>query len=95
MKLIQQHSQRFEQVAKTLSLKSNFIAGWRSVCQSIAANQEPQVWQRRDRDGNFGWYAYDPISQRSLHYATEDEVRLWLDQLPYYNDGYYNDGGRR
>ncbi len=87
MKLTQQYSQRFEQVAKTLSLKSSFLAGWRFIRQSIAVNQEPQVWQRRDRDGNFGWYAYDPISQRSLHCATEDEVRLWLDQLPYCNTG--------
>jgi uncharacterized protein YaeQ len=91
MKLTQRPHQPVESIAKTSSPKIDFLKWcrqkWDFIYQGIVTSQEPQVWQRRDRNGNLNWYAYDPITQRSLHGATEDEVRLWLDQLADWNDG--------
>lgn len=52
---------------------------WESWQKSLSTNDEPQIWQTRDRNGNVLWNAYDPISDRSLYYASEAEVRIWLE----------------
>lgn len=56
---------------------------WRFIGGTIN-NQEPKVWERRHHDGTLYYRTYDPISGQSLDYASEDEVRLWLEQLPYF-----------
>lgn len=90
MKLIPRH-QPFEQVANSSSPEIDFFKWcrqqWHFICHSLVANQEPQAWQQRDRNDDFSWYAYAPMSQRSLHSATEDEVRRWMDQRVYQNNG--------
>ncbi len=68
------------------------LASWiRKIWQFISEdmnNREPQIWQRLSRDGTLYYYAYDPISGRSLNSASEDEVRMWLEELPYFRTPY-------
>jgi len=42
-----------------------------------------QVWQTLDRCGNTWWYACDPVTGRSTCVATEDEMRVWIEQRYY------------
>ncbi|MBD1910814.1 MULTISPECIES: hypothetical protein [unclassified Leptolyngbya] len=51
----------------------NFFTGNQSVC----------IEQRRDRNGNSFWYAYDPATRSHHQFDTEQEVRIWLDQRFY------------
>lgn len=60
---------------------------WRSMERAMAVNNEPHVWQRRDRQGETFYSAHDPSTGRSIYCANEDEVRIWLDQLPYWSTG--------
>ncbi|GAB4381027.1 MAG: hypothetical protein Kow00121_38550 [Elainellaceae cyanobacterium] len=47
--------------------------------QFFKDQQEPRIWQSADRQGNCHWYVYDPDGQRSLSFATEEEIRAWLE----------------
>lgn len=47
------------------------------------ANDEPQVWQVSNRTGGFHWRVYDPMTNYSGSFATEAEVRQWLEQRYY------------
>ncbi len=52
---------------------------WTSWQKRLSMSNEPRIWQTRDRNGNVLWNAYDPVSDRSLYYASEAEVRIWLE----------------
>jgi len=40
---------------------------------------EPKVWERLDRHGNHYWEVYDPITNQQTFFASDLEVRTWLD----------------
>lgn len=52
---------------------------WESWQQNLSTKDEPHIWQTRDRNGDVLWNAYDPVTDRSLYYASEAEVRIWLE----------------
>lgn len=88
----EQQWQLYQELEFNIDTKNGFpthiLASWlRKIWQFISedgSNREPQIWQRRSRDGNLYYCAYDPISGRSLNCASEDEVRMWLEELPYF-----------
>ncbi|HSM83580.1 MAG TPA: hypothetical protein VLS96_17975 [Nodosilinea sp.] len=43
---------------------------------------EPRIWQRT-RNGNPTWFAHDPVTNRTRQFASEQDVRLWLDRRYY------------
>lgn len=43
---------------------------------------EPRIWQRT-RQGQAIWYAHDPMTNRTRQFATEQEVRHWLETRYY------------
>jgi hypothetical protein len=49
----------------------------------IANGDEPRIWQKRDRNGQLVWHVYDPATSRASQFASEAEVRSWLDQRYY------------
>ncbi|WP_143467513.1 hypothetical protein [Leptolyngbya ohadii] len=69
--------------AQPSKLVSRWNQVWQSLSHHLMKDNEPQVWQRRDRYGNVWWVAYDPASGRSLLCSTEQEVRIWLEQTRY------------
>lgn len=44
------------------------------------ANDEPHIWMSRDNHGVTHWNAYDPLTNRRLSAATENEVLVWLEE---------------
>ena len=46
----------------------------------IKIRSEPQIKRKCDRDGNYYWQIYNPISRCSVSFGSEQEVRLWLEQ---------------
>ncbi|MBD2459507.1 hypothetical protein H6G89_00480 [Oscillatoria sp. FACHB-1407] len=51
----------------------------------LTCSSEPHVWQERDRHGNLTWRIYEPSTNRSATFASEEEVRIWLEKR-YYRD---------
>jgi hypothetical protein len=41
---------------------------------------EPKVWERVDDKGNQYWEVYDPTTAQSGYFASEREIRSWLDK---------------
>lgn len=46
-------------------------------------SNELQVKQRRDRQGNTWWQAFDPNTNESTSFGTEAEMRSWIEQRYY------------
>lgn len=44
---------------------------------------ELQVKQRRDRQGNIWWQAFDPNTNESASFGSEAEMRSWIEQRYY------------
>lgn len=45
--------------------------------------RDPQITISRDRAGKPTFTAYDPVDLRTHTFATETELRVWLDQRYY------------
>jgi hypothetical protein len=41
---------------------------------------EPKVWERLNNKGDHYWEVYNPITAQREYFASELEVRIWLDK---------------
>lgn len=70
-------------------LASHWHRIWQFLSHHLLRGNEPRVWQVRDpkwigfaaRSNNVRWRVYDPQSGRSFVCSSEQEVRIWLEQL--------------
>jgi hypothetical protein len=63
---------------------------WSLVHQSweihlLPVRPEPQIWQGKGDNGKLYWFVYDPRTQQTSNWESEDEVRVWLEER-FYND---------
>jgi hypothetical protein len=64
--------------------KSWFGKLLQAIVTAFDRHQEPIFWKKRDRNGNVYWQGYDPVSNRSLEFGSDDEARHWLDlRMPF------------
>jgi hypothetical protein len=47
----------------------------------IITEPELRVWQKQDRNGHIHWYAYDPLTSKSISFASELEMLRWLEDF--------------
>lgn len=47
------------------------------------ATNEPKIKLQRSRTGLVYWSVYDPVSRDRVRFASEAEVRTWLEQRYY------------
>ena len=50
-----------------------------TLLSSFVLKPEPQIWQKKDAQGNIIWHTYDPITGYRALFDTEQEVRVWLE----------------
>jgi len=64
---------------------NNYILNkFREIGDSLVANRtEPQIKQKCDRNGNFHWQIYDPVSGRYTCFGSEQDVRAWIENRHY------------
>lgn len=55
---------------------------WQYLITVLAPGKEPRIWQK-DRFGQTWWYAYDPVTERSVCRDSEDGIRIWLEERYY------------
>ena len=58
---------------------------WSFLIDQLIGSNEPRIWQECNRSGEIYWRVYDPYTGRSAYCDSEDEVRAWLEQLPYFH----------
>jgi hypothetical protein len=56
---------------------------WENLINALAGRSEPQIHRKRDRQGNWYFQVYDPVSRRSATLFSEREMRAWIDQRYY------------
>lgn len=56
---------------------------WGSFVTELMGREEPKIWRVYDRAGVATWRVYDPTTNQSAHFVSEQEVRVWLDQRYY------------
>ncbi len=46
----------------------------------LLPSDEPKIRYRTNRHGEIVWYLYDPRTQFSAEFQSEDDLRSWLEQ---------------
>lgn len=62
---------------KRFNLRSALRKLWQSL---TVPSSEPHVWKKGDRQGNIYWKVYDPLTDRSGLFESENQLRVWLEQ---------------
>jgi hypothetical protein len=66
----------------TTSFGSIFGKIWQQLINFLDAQNELKIWQKRDR-GNIYWKVYNPKNGQFAYFASENEVRIWIEQQLY------------
>ncbi|PZV19522.1 MAG: hypothetical protein DCF20_00470 [Pseudanabaena sp.] len=53
---------------------------WKGLWNFLFPKAEIKVKRICDRAGNQWWYAYNPITGKSVYADTDTEMRVWIDQ---------------
>jgi hypothetical protein len=61
---------------------SNF---WHGLFTTLAVSTEPRVWQTRSASGQPTWNAYHALTGRAIYRVSENDLRIWLEELHYYS----------
>jgi hypothetical protein len=48
---------------------------------TITSEPELRIWQKQDRHGRIHWYAYDPLTNKSISFTSELEMLSWLEDF--------------
>lgn len=61
--------------------RSRTLGQWfEALLNRWGSEPEPRIWQTGDRAGNIIWHVYDPTRNTSASFASEAEVRVWLEE---------------
>jgi len=61
--------------------RSRILSQWiEALLNRFGSAPEPRVWQTGDGAGNITWHVCDPASNTSASFASEAEVRVWLEE---------------
>jgi hypothetical protein len=74
----EQSEQSIRKVRSALALIKKL---WQNVFSAITSEPELRIWQKQDRHGRIHWYAYDPLTNKSLSFASELEMLRWLEDF--------------
>lgn len=61
-------------------LKLNFHKLWSNLVNYLSRPPEPKVKKKTNSRGEIWWEVYDPYTNLSASFASELEVRIWLDE---------------
>lgn len=56
---------------------------WDFLLDTLGRTSEPRIYRKHDRHGNQYFHVYDPSTGMSSTFASEQEVRIWLDRRYY------------
>ncbi len=59
---------------------SRFGMFLQTLFTTMVGDAEPKIWQMTSRNGVMIWNVYDPTTKESTSFATEADVRSWLEQ---------------
>jgi hypothetical protein len=54
---------------------------WQDSIAAITTEPELRIWQKQDRYGRIHWYVCDPLTYKSISFASELEMLRWLEDF--------------
>lgn len=57
---------------------------WQAIAIILPLSDEPQIYQKHDHQGNVYFHVYDPVTNSSFTFHSEQEVLVWLDERFYH-----------
>lgn len=69
--------------SRAIQPSSGFGKFLQSLFVHMVGEAEPKVWQTSRGNDVTSWNVYDPTTKESASFATEAEVRSWLEQRYY------------
>lgn len=78
--------QKLEQNAEPNSVnRKNRCKEWftqfcRLIVRRLTTQDEPKIWRSQDRSGHVRWSVYLAGTGQTIRLASEEEVRLWLEE---------------
>jgi hypothetical protein len=54
---------------------------WQNAIAYLTKEPELRIWQEQDRFGCIHWHAYDPLTNKSVSFATELEMLSWMENF--------------
>jgi hypothetical protein len=68
---------------KALRMAHRKLPLWQRLLTLLSGKTEPKIWRKRDRAGNWYFRVFDPVTNLSSTFSSEQEVRVWLEQRYY------------
>jgi hypothetical protein len=65
-----------------LGLKQLLTTLGDNTMKFLTGSNELRIWQR-NQNGQSVWFAHDPVTNRTRSFASEQDVRHWLDRRYY------------
>lgn len=53
------------------------------IVNTLAAQEQPRIYAKRNRMGESYWQIYDPRTCHTTYLGSEQETRIWLDKRFY------------
>ena len=72
------------EISAKYSLTHWLIDIWQSLTLAMTPSNEPEVWQGKDWFGYTWWNVYLPSTGQTIRFASEEEVRIWLEEHLYH-----------
>ncbi len=74
----EQSDRSVNKVQSILTLIGNL---WQNAIAYLTKEPELRIWQKQDRSGRIHWHIYDPLTNKSVSFATEMEMLSWIENL--------------
>lgn len=52
-----------------------------NAISALTTEPELTIWQKQDRYGHIHWHIYDPLTGKSVSFASELEMLRWIEHL--------------
>ena len=54
---------------------------WKFLLRYLTESPQLRVWYTCDQEGKIWWSAYDPKTKSSIYQISEEQMRIWIEQL--------------
>lgn len=76
------HKPEHEDKRATLSLTHWIQAIGKSFVNFLTNTRQMRIWTKDTRTGTL-WFAYDPTTEQTISWTSEEGLRTWLEQRHY------------
>jgi hypothetical protein len=68
-------------MSKVPSILTRIKKLWQNTISALTREPELTIWQKQDRSGHIHWHIYDPLTGKSLSFASELEMLRWIEHF--------------